>query len=149
MQLKDIMVKEPVTVGPEESVAVAAGKMRTANVGCLVVTNAGAVKGILTDRDLAVHCVSEGHDPKQCRVSGHMSAPVISADSSQDILGAAEQMRKSQVKRLPIMEGGRLTGIVSYADIAQALAQPLQNLLVGMGSARRVALERPSTRRAV
>jgi len=72
MKLADVMVTEVVTVRPEESVARAARAMRKKAVGCLVVALDGAIKGIITDRDL-LGCIGKGHDPSQCKVSGHMS----------------------------------------------------------------------------
>lgn len=138
MQLKDIMAKKVVTVTGEESVADAARKMREANIGCLVVTNTRSVKGIITDRDLAVGCLSDGHDARRCEVSHHMSSPVITAGPNMDILEAAHLMTEKKIKRLPVVEREQLVGLVSFSDIAQAMDRPMHDLMVGMGAARRV-----------
>ena len=79
MQLKDIMAKKVITITGTESVADAAKLMRENKIGCLVITNAGSVRGIITDRDMAVTCLSEAHSPANCRVSNHMTNPVITA----------------------------------------------------------------------
>lgn len=136
MQLKEIMTRDVITTSGEERIVTAAQRMRDANIGCLVVTNAGKVDGIITDRDLTVGCISEGHDPYECRVSEHMSTPAIAAKASMDILDAANLMVQGRVKRLPVIENGQLLGVVSFADLAPAMEHPIHELLVGMGAAR-------------
>ncbi len=137
MQLQDIMSRDLITCAGEETIAVAARKMREANIGGLVVTNAGRVRGIITDRDLAVGCISGGDQAQQCQVAEHMSSPVITAPPSMDILDAASLMNEQRVRRLPIVERDQIVGLVSYSDITQALAQPMHDLMIGMGPARR------------
>jgi CBS domain-containing protein len=139
MQLKDIMARKVATIDGDDSIFSAARLMRTSNVGCLVVTNAGNVKGIITDRDLATACLSEGHDSRLCQVAGHMSNPVITGSPSMDILDAAHLMTEKRVKRLPVVEGTKLVGLVSMSDIAQAMDRTMHDLLFGMGAARRAA----------
>jgi CBS domain-containing protein len=138
MQIKEVMAKNVVTATHEESSAGAARKMREANIGCLVVVNSGAVKGIVTDRDLTMQCTSEGHDPQRCRISHSMTTPVFTVQPSTDILVAAQTMKEKQVKRLPVVDGNKLVGLVSLSDISQALADPMHDLMVGMGAVRRV-----------
>ncbi len=137
MRLEQVMVVNVVTISPSERLSVAADWMRGQNVGCLVVTNAGEVKGIITDRDIATRCVSREHDARGCCVSDHMSAPPITAHPSMDIIEAAHLMRAAQIKRLPIVSGSQLIGLVSLSDVALALDQPMHDLLLGMGAARR------------
>jgi CBS domain-containing protein len=139
MQLKGIMAKNVLTITSEETIAGAARRMQEANVGCLVITNAGNVQGIITDRDLAVRCISQGHNPQQCHVSSHMSSPVITTEPNMDILDAAHLMTEQKVKRLPVVEGDQLIGLVSFSDVAQAMDRPMHDLMVGMGAARRIA----------
>lgn len=139
MQVRDLMKKGVVTIDQQETIKVAAEKMRNANIGCLVVTNADTVKGIITDRDLAVRCVGDGHNPQQCPVSHHMSSPVTSTTPDADVLGTLEVMTTKMVKRLPVIEDGHLVGMVSFSDVAAALDQPMHELLIGMGAVRRQA----------
>ena len=139
MQVRDLMKKGVVTIDPQETIKVAAEKMRNANIGCLVVTNTTTVKGIITDRDLAVRCVGYGHNPQQCPVSHHMSSPVTSTTPDADVLGTLEVMTTKMVKRLPVIEDGHLVGMVSFSDVAAALDQPMHELLIGMGAVRRQA----------
>ena len=139
MQIKEIMARQVITIRPEETVAAAARRMAQASIGCLVVANAGAVKGIITDRDLAVRCIAEGDDPRQCTVAQHMTTALVTASPTMDVLDAAHLLVQRRVKRLPVVEEERLVGLVSLSDIAQALDQPLHDLLLGMGAARRAA----------
>lgn len=141
MQIRDIMAGTVSTIRADEPMRAAASRMKEANVGCLVVAEgeSGTVQGIITDRDLGVRCFGECLDPLHCRVGDHMSSPIISAEPGMDVLEAAHLMVDQQVKRLPVMEGERLVGLVSFSDIAQAMDRPMHDLLVGMGAVRRSA----------
>jgi CBS domain-containing protein len=138
MQLKDIMVKHVVTVTEDESVFNAANLMRQASVGCLVIARAGRAQGIVTDRDLTIRCLGEGHNPLLCPVSQHMSTPVITAGPAMEVLYAAHLMSNKKIKRLPVVEDEQLIGLVSFSDIANAMMQPMVHLLAGLGASRRV-----------
>jgi CBS domain-containing protein len=137
MQLRDIMQGSPITASKSDTVAAAARRMRDANVGCLIITNSSQPAGIVTDRDLVIRCAGGGHAPESCTVEHHMTAPLITARPDMDLLEAVHLMTEKQVKRLPIVEGERLTGIVSFADVANALDRPMHDLLMGMGRVRR------------
>jgi CBS domain-containing protein len=121
MKLQELMVADVIQISPVGSISDAASSMREKSVGCLVVTVEGAVKGIITDRDL-LGCIGRGHDPSQCKVSAHMSRPVVVLKPDEEHITAAEIMRKRRVKRLPVAKNGKLLGIVSLSDLA-ALAQ--------------------------
>lgn len=138
MRLRDIMAKKVLTIKADDSVSAAALRMKESNVGCLLVVGSGP-QGIITDRDIAVRCVAEEHDTCECQVSQHMSNPLITATPDMDVLDAARLMTRKQIKRLPIMEGQKLVGLVSLSDVALALDKPMHNLLIGMGAARRAA----------
>ncbi len=138
MQLKDIMAKHLVTVTEDESVFNAANLMGQASVGCLVIARAGRAQGIVTDRDLTIRCLGEGHNPLLCPVSQHMSTPVITAGPAMEVLYAAHLMSNKKIKRLPVVEDEQLIGLVSFSDIANAMMQPMVHLLAGLGASRRV-----------
>ena len=116
MQVKDIMTRDTQTVREGDSTAAAGRQMREANVGCLVVIG-GAVKGIVTDRDLAISCLGDAHNAEECPVSRHMSTPAITVDPSLDILEAVHLMTESRVKRLPVVESDQLIGLVSLREM--------------------------------
>jgi CBS domain-containing protein len=117
MKLQEIMVRDVIQAGPDETIGVAGKRMRESAVGCLVVTVAGAVKGIITDRDLLA-CLAQAHDPYRYKISAHMHRPVHVLGPEEDHATAAEVMQKRRVKRLPIAHNGKLLGIVSLSDLA-------------------------------
>jgi CBS domain-containing protein len=117
MKLQEIMMPNVIQAAPEETIGVAAKRMRESAVGCLVVTLAGAVKGIITDRDLLA-CLAAAHDPYQCKISTHMQRPVHVLRPDEDTAVAAQVMCERRVKRLPIVQNGKLLGIVSLSDLA-------------------------------
>jgi CBS domain-containing protein len=121
MKLEEIMVTNVVQIRPDETVGRAATLMKEKAVGCLVVTADGAIKGILTDRDL-LECMQQSHDPRQCKAAGHMSRPVIVLKPEEDHIAAIDVMQRRRIKRVPIVRDGKLAGIVSLSDLA-ALAE--------------------------
>jgi signal-transduction protein with cAMP-binding, CBS, and nucleotidyltransferase domain len=124
MRLRELMVTEVIQIAPDDSIARAAKRMRERAVGCLVATADVTIKGILTDRDL-LGCIGQGHDPNQCKVSSHMSRPVIVLPPEENLLTGADVMRRRRIKRLPIAEAGKLLGIVSLSDLASFAASEL------------------------
>jgi len=117
MKLQDLMVQEVIQAAPDETIGMAGKRMRESAVGCLVVTVAGAVKGIVTDRDLLA-CLAAGHDPYQCKISTHMRRPVHVLRPDEEMTIAAAVMQERCIKRLPIVQKGKLLGIVSLSDLA-------------------------------
>jgi CBS domain-containing protein len=143
MELQNIMSTHVHIISPEESVSSAALKMREADVGCLVVFDDEGIKGMVTDRDLAVECLANGHDPVKCRVSAHMTAPAITATPGLDMVNAAHIMTVKHIRRLPVVKLGELVGLVSLSDIAlaldmakQSMDRTMHDLLMGMGASR-------------
>jgi CBS domain-containing protein len=127
MKLQDIMITEVIQAAPEENVAAAAKRMHERRVGCLVVTRDGAVKGIVTDRDLLA-CLAEGHDPYRCQLATHMHRPVFVLRPDESPAEAAEVMQARRIKRLPVAKDGRLLGIVSLSDLAALASREAEQL---------------------
>jgi len=121
MTLEEIMVTNVLQIRPDESVARAATLMKEQAIGCLIVTADSALKGILTDRDL-LGCILQTHEPRDCKVAGHMTRPVIVLKPEEDYIVAIDVMQRRRIKRLPIVRDGKLVGIVSLSDLA-ALAE--------------------------
>jgi CBS domain-containing protein len=120
MKLGEIMIVDVVQIAPEETIRKAARRMRERSIGCLLATVDGSIKGIITDRDL-LGCLDQEHDPNECSVSKHMARPVIVERPEEDVTTAADVMRRNLIKRLPVLDDGKLVGIVSFSDIAAAL----------------------------
>ena len=111
--------------------------MVNGGVGCLVVPEGYVVKGVVTDRDLALGCLGNSHFCSDCNVSQHMSSPVIVCGPNMNVLEAARLMVDKNIKRLPVVEEGKLCGLLSFSDIATSMIPPMLHLMVGMGAARR------------
>ena len=121
MQLKEVMKTEVITVGRDETVTDAARRMREANIGCLVIMEGGSLLGIVTDRDLLIGCLGAGHNPSERQVSEYMSSPVITESPSTEIQVAAHMMVSRKIKRLPLVEDGKLVGLVSFSDLGHSM----------------------------
>jgi signal-transduction protein with cAMP-binding, CBS, and nucleotidyltransferase domain len=127
MKLQEIMRAEVIQISPGECIGEAAKRMREKSVGCLVITVDGAIKGIITDRDLLA-CIGQSHDPYQCPVARHMSRPAIVLPPEEDHLTAANVMWKRRIKRLPITKDGKLLGLISLSDLAALAEGELERL---------------------
>ena len=137
MQVRDVMVYGAVTIGPGSSVADAAELMAREDVGMLVVGTERKVEGVITDRDLLVRCVGSGEMPDSRSVGEYMSAPAVTIDTMADVIDVARVLREKSVQRLPVVEAGKLVGVISYTDIAQSLGQVMHDLMFGAGEIRR------------
>lgn len=93
------------------------GLMRERNVGSVVVCEAGRPVGVITDRDLALLVLADGADPDGA-VGDHASQPLVTGDLSMDLEAAGDLMVQHHIRRLPLMDGERLAGIVTIDDVA-------------------------------
>ena len=119
MKVSDLMTSDPATVGPDDPLAKAATLMREEDCGAIPVVRDGKLVGIVTDRDITIRGVAEGRDPKKLPVSQVMSADPITVSPDTDVDEAARIMAEHQVRRLPVVEDGRLMGIVVTAQLAR------------------------------
>ena len=120
MKIRDVMTKDVICVAPEESVEVAARTLARHNIGILpVCDHRGKVCGLVTDRDLVTRCIAANRSPAQTAVSDVMTRQVTAADPQMQLAVAAGIMGRTQVRRLPVVENGRLCGMVSLGDIAR------------------------------
>ena len=121
MKAQDIMSADPVCVTPQTSIEEAARLMKDHNVGVLpVVTEEGSKQlvGVITDRDIAIRHVAEGHSSPDCPVSEAMSENVKTCRSDTAVEDMMETMGREQIRRIPIVdERGSLVGMVSQADV--------------------------------
>ncbi len=119
MKVRDVMTKQVIRVGAEEPVEVAARTLTHYNIGMLPVYGGdGAICGVVTDRDLVTRCMASGKSGGSTKVRDVMSSRVIAAAPDMEVGVAAHLMGREQVRRLPVMENGRLCGMVSLADLA-------------------------------
>ena len=119
MKVREIMTNHVVRIGAEEPVEVAARAFTHYNVGVLPVCGAdGRICGVVTDRDLVTRCVATGRSAGSTKVKDVMTGRVISVRPDMEASAAAHLMGREQVRRLPVMENGKLCGMVSLADLA-------------------------------
>ena len=137
MQVRDVMVYGAVTIDAGASVAEAAQLMAHEDVGMLVIGTDQKVLGVITDRDLLVKCVGSGDMPDSRSVGEFMSAPAVTIGTTADVIDVARVLREKSIQRLPVVDGGKLVGVVSYTDIAQSLGQVMHDLMFGAGEVRR------------
>lgn len=119
MKLRDVMTNPVVRIHPDETVAVAARTLTHYNIGILPVCgNDGRVCGLVTDRDLVTRCLASGRSPANTPVRDVMTSKIVSATPDMDASMAAGLMGREQIRRLPVLENGRLCGMVSLGDLA-------------------------------
>ena len=124
MVIRDIMTRTVVTAATHTSVREVAEIMRERNVGGVVLcAEDGAPVGFITDRDVAVMVVAGGCDPAASALD-HASTPVVTGEPGMDLREAATLMARFGIRRLPVLEDGRLAGIVTLDDIAVRTADP-------------------------
>lgn len=119
MKLRELMTDHVVSIHPEETVAVAARTLAHYNVGVLPVCQEGTLCGVVTDRDLVTRCLASGRTPEKTQVREVMTAQVVSAEPDMEAGVAAQLMGRRQVRRLPVVEKGKLCGMVSLGDLAK------------------------------
>jgi CBS domain-containing protein len=117
---RDIMTANPQCVTPDDSVSRAAEIMRDADVGVVPVVEDQAsmrLTGVVTDRDLALRVVAERRGA-DCTTRDVMSSRVTTAGPDDDLDQVMELMKRDQIRRIPVVEGDRLVGIIAQADVA-------------------------------
>ena len=119
MKLREVMTNSVIRIHPDETVAVAARTLTQYNIGALPVCgNDGHLLGLVTDRDLVTRCLAAGRSPLHTAVRDVMTRAVVSARPDMDTNLAAGLMGREQVRRLPVLENGKLCGMVSLGDLA-------------------------------
>lgn len=132
MRIEEIMTSPVLTITSELSVVDAARRMRTNDVGSLVVVNKGIVEGIITSWDVAVGCVGAGEDPALCPIMLHMSSPVHTARPETDVVEAARVMSQRRISRLPVVnEVGEPVGIATFSNISRVMQQLASDIFSG------------------
>ena len=123
--LQEIMSKNVATITPQQTAAEAAQLMTQNNIGSVPVVQNGQCVGILTDRDITLRTTATGADANTTKVEDIMSKNVVTATPQMDVHEASQLMADKQIRRLPVVENNKLTGIVAIGDIA--VEQKYQN----------------------
>ncbi|OGW35674.1 MAG: hypothetical protein A2010_06680 [Nitrospirae bacterium GWD2_57_9] len=130
MIVKQLMQKELVTCNPSDSVHDAAAKMKDYGVGAVLIVDEGMnLRGILTDRDIALSVVGDSKDPRTAIVSDIMTPNPTSISSDIDIESALKTMSSENVRRLPVTQDGRVIGLLSTSDLATEIKEEFDQFL--------------------
>ena len=124
MQVKDAMRKLPETIETNRTIAEAAQQMDRAAVGALVVVDEGHPVGIVTDRDLVVRGLAR-HAALDARVDSVMSMGLIALDADADLRHAIALFAQHAIRRLPVVDGDRVCGMITLDDLVVDFAQDL------------------------
>ena len=121
MLVSDLMTRNVVTAPPSCTAAEASRLLHVHNIGALpVVDAAGNLRGIVTDRDIVTRCVAADADPAGTTLRDLMTRRVSSVSPGDSAADAASAMAAARVRRLPVLERGRLVGILALADMAKS-----------------------------
>ena len=124
-QVRELMTPDPEHLSADDTLVTAAQLMRDADVGSLPICDAdGQVTGIVTDRDIVVKSIADGGDPSSATVGSIASEMVYTVGPDDQIENALTVMEDHQVRRLPIVENGRLVGMLAQADVARTMSEP-------------------------
>lgn len=127
--LKNIINNKLIFVEPGANVREVSELMARENVGCVLVLQDSKPKGLVTDRDIVVHCVAEGHASENCMVDDVMSTDLQVVMETDGIFDCIRAMKTSQVRRLPVVDAdGNAVGIVSFGDILRMLSREFAEL---------------------
>jgi CBS domain-containing protein len=118
-KIREVMTPAPETIQADRPATEAAQKMKEADAGMIPVMTNGNLLGTVTDRDIALRIVAEGKDPQSTLVGEIATTDPITVAPDEDLDAALEKMAKHQVRRLPVVEDGRLIGVVAQADVAR------------------------------
>jgi CBS domain-containing protein len=119
--IRDIMTSNLVTLPESATLADAARAMRDRGIGDVIVTTDGKVCGLVTDRDIVVRAIAQGHDPASTELGSVCRKQLYSVSPDDDTDHAIELMREKAVRRVAVLDGDQPVGIVSIGDLAQEL----------------------------
>jgi CBS domain-containing protein len=121
MKVRDAMAKTVSSARKSDKVIDVARKMKQEDAGFIpVLENGGTLIGVITDRDIVIRCIAEGHDPRSETAEHLMSRQVTIIAPDDDIEQAAKMMERDEIRRLPVTENGRLVGVLSHGNLVQA-----------------------------
>ncbi len=130
MLVGQLMHKELVTILQTATVREAAIRMKGENVGSvLIVDEDMKLKGIVTDRDIAIAVGADGQDPESTFIDHIMTNEPEIVDVETDVDAALRLMRRKNIRRLPVVENGKLVGLLSTADVAGEIKEEFNNFL--------------------
>ncbi|MGC8997855.1 MAG: cyclic nucleotide-binding/CBS domain-containing protein [Candidatus Bathyarchaeia archaeon] len=128
LKVEDVMVREVITIDEESTVKEAAEAMNKFEIGCLIAVRKGKAVGIITERDLLKRVVAEARDVNKTKVKDVMSSPLVVVEPNMELEEAVKLMFQMKIKKLPVVDGKRLVGLVTLTDIARFQPQMIKIL---------------------
>lgn len=132
LAVRDVMTRTVVTATPDMSAAQAGKKMVENGVGSVIIVKDGRPVGIVTESDMVAKVIFKNVKPSSIKLEQLMSKPLITTKSSDDIHEAVLMMAQKKIRRLPVIDGDELVGIITDADVIQVsseINQILDNLI--------------------
>lgn len=118
MRLRDLMTTDVRTCAPDTPLSDVARIMEEADCGFVPVVDGGRVAGVITDRDIVLRAVARGRDTRTTTARECMTSPAVTVGPDTDAHAAADLMADKQIRRLCVVDGGRLVGVVALGDLA-------------------------------
>ena len=128
LKVEDVMVREVITIDENVTAKEAADVMNKFEIGCLIAVKKGKAVGIITERDLLKRVVAEVKDANKTKVKDIMSSPLVVVEPNTELEEAVKLMFQMKIKKLPVVDGKRLVGLVSLTDIARFQPQMIKIL---------------------
>ena len=125
MKARDLMTPDPTTCKPADDLRSVLRIMKSEDCGIVPIAEGnggGRVVGVVTDRDAALYLGANDSRPSEVRVSDVMTKRLVSVEPDAEIKEVSREMQEAQVRRVLVVEGGRLIGVISTADLARASA---------------------------
>ena len=116
--VQDVMTTEPVAMQSSDSVLDAARRMKERDIGDVIVLDGDSVCGLVTDRDIVVRVLAEEREPHGTQLGEVCSRDLVTVAPGDDLTAAGDLMRERAVRRIPVVENGKVVGIVSIGDLA-------------------------------
>lgn len=119
MQVRELMNQNIISISPDESAALAARLIARHNIGALpVCSDDGTLRGVVTDRDIVLRCIAAEENPAETPVRSIMSRGLSVIAPDDDVRAATHLMSEKQIRRLPVIERGKVVGMLSLGDLA-------------------------------
>jgi CBS domain-containing protein len=120
MKVKEAMAKTVRSAKKTDNVGDVARLMKQEDAGFIPIVDGELLIGVITDRDIVINCIAEGHDPRGETAEHLMSKKVTTIGPDDDIEEAGRTMARQEIRRLPVVENGRLVGVLSHGNLVQA-----------------------------
>lgn len=131
MNVREYLQRSPVVVQPDETIESAARTMAREGVGTLIVADHGRLVGIVTDRDLVLRALAT-RTPLDARIDSVMSMDVVAVDADSDVRDALRAFSRHAVRRLPVLDGDTIVGLVSVDEMTIVLAEEFGEIVKGL-----------------